>query len=111
MCALGSMQIGRGAETNEGFVPVACVAGLCLDKQPAIYRVHQCLRAFQNVPAPGTTEIQCGGGGTAKILLCFFFFFPYPCGAGLAGLLCGRDFSLLMVKVMGKSARLPLIHY
>ena len=71
-CALGSMQLGRDAETNEGFVPVVCVGRLCLDKQSAIYSVHQCFPAFQNVPKPATTEIQCGGGGKAKLLLLLF---------------------------------------
>jgi len=93
MCALGSMQLGRDAETNEGFVPVVCVDRLCLDKQSAIYSVHQCFPAFQNVPKPATTEIQCRGGERQSFGSYFFFSFPYSCRAGLAGLLCGRDFS------------------
>ena len=101
MCALSSMQLGHDAETNEGFVPVICVGRLCLDKQSAIYGVHQYFPAFQNVPKPATTEIQRGGGGKAKILLYFFFFFfPYSCRAGLAGLLWKGLFLCLILSAL-----------
>ena len=99
MCALGSMQLRCDAETNELFVPVVCVGRLCLDKQSAIYSVHQCFSAFQNVPKPATTEIQCGGG-ERQSFCSYFFFFPYSCRAGLAGLLCGRDFSYALSWVL-----------
>lgn len=46
MCAFGSMQIGHGAETNVGLVPVVCVSRLCLEKQSAISNVLYCLSTF-----------------------------------------------------------------
>lgn len=100
-----------------GFVPVVCVGRLCLDKQPAIYGVHQYFPA-QNVPKPATTEIQCGGGEKARFCSTFSSSsFHTPAGLDWLGFSVEGTFlmpylecSLLRVNVMIKSARLPLIH-